>query len=350
MTLEGFRPLDGRARWAAIALGLCVAADLFQIVVDWLEIDLLGRVIDGEDVAASELEASDGRQDLAAFLYVATLVAAAIFFLRWFHLAYRNVDPLDPGRRRHLTAWAIGGWFVPVLNLWRPKQIANDIWRGSEPEGRWEADAALPRPPLLLTAWWTAWIVVTVTAGFAGRGFLDEGTPVSTRDSDWADLAYSLVDIAAAVLAVVVVLRVTERQGERAGRSRRPGRSSRRAEREPAAQVSAPAGFYSLAPWVGVGSRPAMSRGRGARCAGGNARVGRAPGGSSGARVSVGRARALMLRGRRLTVCSRGFGGRRVSGGTQPPFDVPGYASRGAGRVRSSSKSSGSTGTKPARS
>src|SRR5262245_46736408 len=125
MEAEGFRPLDGLARWVVAALAVCIAADVFVIVVDAIEIDLLGRLIDGERVSQSELDASDGRQDVAELLYVLAALAAAILFLRWFHRAYRNLDALAPGSRRFGTAWAIGAWFFPVLNLWRPKKIAN---------------------------------------------------------------------------------------------------------------------------------------------------------------------------------------------------------------------------------
>lgn len=51
------------------------------------------------------------------------LIAKDFAFLVWFWLAYRNLDALDL-RRRYGTGWAIGGWFVPFLNLARPKQVA----------------------------------------------------------------------------------------------------------------------------------------------------------------------------------------------------------------------------------
>lgn len=49
-----------------------------------------------------------------------------VTFVWWFQRAYRNL-----AKRELHPAWAYVGWFVPVMNLWRPKQIANRIWRGS---------------------------------------------------------------------------------------------------------------------------------------------------------------------------------------------------------------------------
>jgi len=56
--------------------------------------------------------------------------------------------------RRFGVGWAIGAWFVPVLNFWRPKQTANDIWSASDPtaEGK-----HLGSP--LLTWWWLCFLL-----------------------------------------------------------------------------------------------------------------------------------------------------------------------------------------------
>ncbi len=76
---------------------------------------------------------------------------------RGFLRAYANGPALGLHDPRFGKGWAIGAWFVPILNLFRPKQIANDIWRGS--------DSALPahasdswynRPTPVLLAWWWA--------------------------------------------------------------------------------------------------------------------------------------------------------------------------------------------------
>jgi hypothetical protein len=45
-------------------------------------------------------------------------------FVWWFQRAYRNLV-----KREIHPAWAYVGWFVPIVSLWKPKQIANRIWR-----------------------------------------------------------------------------------------------------------------------------------------------------------------------------------------------------------------------------
>ncbi len=217
---EGIRPLEGRARWAVIALVAVIVSDVIAIWSDWLEIDLMNGVLEGEVASIDDLQSNDDRQSIVGILQFFALVVSAFFFIRWFHAGYVNLRALDQPNLRFRAGWAIGAWFVPILNLWRPKQIANDIWRGSDPdassfhESAWK-DAGIP---LLLGLWWAAWIATNVIGNAVGRAWFGRDTADDIRDAATLDLASSVVDIGAAVLAVLVVRRLTARQAERGNR------------------------------------------------------------------------------------------------------------------------------------
>jgi Domain of unknown function (DUF4328) len=61
-------------------------------------------------------------------------LATAVGFLVWFHRAYTNLPALGIEPLPYATGWTIGAWLVPLLNLVRPKQIMDTIWRGSDPD------------------------------------------------------------------------------------------------------------------------------------------------------------------------------------------------------------------------
>jgi Domain of unknown function (DUF4328) len=110
---------------------------------------------------------------MIAALQGVTYLATVTGFLVWFHRAYTNLHALRTEALRFRAGWAVGGWFVPILNLVRPKQVMNDIWRGSDSGAPATNDSAWHRAPVpaLLQLWWapflTSWLVDRLLAGSA---------------------------------------------------------------------------------------------------------------------------------------------------------------------------------------
>jgi RNA polymerase subunit RPABC4/transcription elongation factor Spt4 len=77
--------------------------------------------------------------DVLHAIDVATFVAVTLFALGfallvvWLRRCYRNLPALAVGDLRLSTSWAVWGWLLPGFNLFRPKQVMDDVWRGSHP-------------------------------------------------------------------------------------------------------------------------------------------------------------------------------------------------------------------------
>lgn len=199
--------LGSRARWAQIALIAVAILDLVAIGSDYAEYQLLGT-----DYTIEEADANDLRQAAIGALQFALLIVAAVFFIRWFKRAYENVVLLDR-ERRYKTGWAIWGWFVPILNLWRPKQIANDIWRSTN-AGPMD-DSISP----LLTLWWATFLISNWASQGALRASLSGDTPDELQTAAAVYMFADAVDFVAALLAIWVVRTITMRQAAQAERS-----------------------------------------------------------------------------------------------------------------------------------
>lgn len=214
---SSLRPLAGRAVWAVIALVAVILSDLLAVWSDLQEIDLVNRILDGEAVTEDELDDNDYQQFIVALIQLAVLIAAAFFFIRWFHGAYSNLRALGRPDLRFGTGWAIGGWFVPIMHLWRPKQIANDIWRGSAPDDFGPSQDDWKRAPVapLVHVWWAAWVTASFVGWIVGRLFWSSDTADEIKTAAQGDIAFSVIDIVAAVLAILVVRAMTSRQEER---------------------------------------------------------------------------------------------------------------------------------------
>jgi hypothetical protein len=105
---------------------------------------------------------------------------------------------------------------VPILNLWRPKQIVNDVWWAG---GYERADA---EPGALLVYWWTAFLISGWAGNIAMRELFDDQTPQDLRDSSVALAISDGIAVFGAILAILVVRAATDRLDGRAARMNEP--------------------------------------------------------------------------------------------------------------------------------
>ena len=219
--MTDYRPLRRRANWVIVLLVLgIVVVDVAAVVSGLMERSLLADIADGDLVTSSEADASDIRQAIVAGIQGTVFVLTCIAFLFWFSRAYRNLEPLGAGTRRFGQGWAVGSWFMPIVNIWFPKQIANDIWRASDPEAPRDQTSTWRNAsvPGLYLAWWLAYVAMSWLYSSASRLMLRAEGISELRTVNGIYLAADVLGAAAGVLAALVVHRTTTRQTARADR------------------------------------------------------------------------------------------------------------------------------------
>lgn len=122
-------PIAGRARWARVAISAQLVATVVSLGAVWTDRSALIDLRDGFTLSQDRIDSIDRLAVVSWIASLLTLIVAAVFFLRWFSRAYRNVAQWTG--TRHGVGWAVGSWFVPFLNLWRPFKIAEEIADGS---------------------------------------------------------------------------------------------------------------------------------------------------------------------------------------------------------------------------
>src|SRR5690349_2987905 len=202
-----YLPMGGYLRALKIVFGIIVAISVLAVISGVMEVLLLNKMIAGDEVTDSQVNFNDARQAIVGLLQFLALIAGAITFILWLYRAYQNTDKVAPGVRRHGLGWAIGGWFVPILAAWRPKEIINDVWRaGGGPTG----------PPPLLAVWWGAWLLSNFVSNIVARVALNGDTTEEIRNGSLAYVFSDALDVVAAILAIVVAVKLTERLDARA--------------------------------------------------------------------------------------------------------------------------------------
>ncbi|NSL43431.1 DUF4328 domain-containing protein [Streptomyces sp. 8P21H-1] len=144
-------------------------------------------------------------------------LAVVVVWSIWFQRVRHNAEAFEPGQLRYASAMAAGSWFVPLVNLIMPKQISNDIWTASTGHrvgaGRW-----------ILHLWWWSFVAYAVMyVSGSWSSWYDSDVVVEATDDIVTGLVTNVLGVVSAVLAVLVVKRLTTVQQARIQQARNAG-------------------------------------------------------------------------------------------------------------------------------
>lgn len=206
----------GLSRAVIVLLACVIASDLFVIGAGLHLRGLWEALAAGEylDIYTGPGLRAHERYDLARKVRTAAFLPTGILFILWFHRTRRNAEVFAPGVQRMGPGWAVGGWFVPVANLWFPYRVAGGIWEASvlpHPDG-----GRRTAPRTVLNLWWGGWVVSVLVSRIAVGQWNRGREPEEIADAAALVAAADALDLVAAVLAIVFVRAVTRMQVERA--------------------------------------------------------------------------------------------------------------------------------------
>lgn len=203
---------SGRARaiFTMIALGIIALFDVGSICLDCLYYKTIVGVQHGEEFYFSKPALQ--RFTRFAEIKAAAEIATVIIYSFWIHRAYRNLPALGNPVPSATPAWAVGSYFVPVVNFFIPYTIMAEIWRYSDPA---QLGVIRKTTSRLVGAWWGMfWGPVIPMAGMfimllmtRSHALIDE----IEIESLWS-IGVPIANLAAAILAIVLVYSIDKNQ------------------------------------------------------------------------------------------------------------------------------------------
>lgn len=228
-TVRSLRSPVGLGKAVCVLLGAVAVADVLAIGAG-----IHSRQVYGDGMADDFLRFDEALADRADMLYqaagslqVLTLLATMVVFIIWFRRVRLNAEVFDPYAHSMRPGWAVGSWFVPIGALWLPHRVANGVWTASSSGG--SNRPPTPRGPL--HAWWAALLCAQIFSGYAEQVSSDAEERDEVLSGFDLVMVSDVLDIAAAVLAILFVRRLTAMQGERAAQGPAPVASPIPAER-----------------------------------------------------------------------------------------------------------------------
>ena len=93
------------------------------------------------ELSAGESNSLAGVAELATWVLTGLLLCSGLVFLCWLYRAACNARALGARGMQVSPAWAVGGFFVPIIHLFLPYQAVKEIWVNgsvdSEPDSIW---------------------------------------------------------------------------------------------------------------------------------------------------------------------------------------------------------------------
>lgn len=180
-----------RRRHAIVAMWFVISGCVLMLLFEIYSIGIMQR-INSYNLTLEDIQAFE-RFGLIAIgisvIYTISVILASVFFILWFRRAYFNLHVLvPPSHLRYTEGWAAGAWFVPILNLFGPYQIATDLVVKSEEllikNGILEKAGATLK--MIKGWWWGLWVggsVVAQIASFYDDEYSNEGIGFSILSS-----------------------------------------------------------------------------------------------------------------------------------------------------------------------
>jgi hypothetical protein len=214
-----FRSIDLLSRWVLSLLGVGAVTLVLNEIASFMQL------------STDDLEAAQLRADMAIIGYGLALLATIPVFAVWIVRAHRNLPALGAERLDVRPGWAVGWFFIPIANLWKPYTSMRTLWKASHSGPRWEYEDM----PWWVTAWWLGWIL----SGMLDRvvGAIPEGR--GEEAARWATEVSMVTDGVSLVvqgLAAMLVYRIWQAQ------------NAQRAAREVAAESPPPPSLRDALP------------------------------------------------------------------------------------------------------
>jgi hypothetical protein len=205
---------------AKLALTLTIAAAVLYGISIWdssLYIDMCERTLAGEEISEEELASHEMRGSLLTWPSIAASLGATVFFFIWNYRVYKNLFSLRADQIRFSPAGAIGWYFCPIINLWKPFQAMQDIQRGSAPE---HVARSPQRMSIFVLFWWIVWVADGIVAYACFKGGMRLAAvedPMLTEVIAVFHLSITsdVVSIISAVLTIILIWMISTNQRQR---------------------------------------------------------------------------------------------------------------------------------------
>lgn len=189
-----YRPLKSVGRVAQVSIAVSMVLNIIGFILNTA----------GTEMSASELKNLGALLNilgnLAVILAVATSLLTTGFLIVWLRRAIRNLHSLNASSAR-AQDWQAFSFIIPVLNLFLPMLIMQEVWKASDPQylddASWRAASASP----IIAGYWVS-LVVQILLALAAALAANESFSVALEG----------FSVASSIFLILIISKLSARQ------------------------------------------------------------------------------------------------------------------------------------------
>lgn len=186
--MDGFRDPAGITRAAVVAVSAHMVLDPVATVARFI-----GRT-------------PGGVGDLLTIPSFVVLIVCFVLVGRWIYVTNANAHAFGTGEMSISPGWAVGWFFVPLANLYKPYEGVKETWQASHNAGGLIEEAESP----IVRWWWGLWIA----SGIAGWVMLQMGgvSDAPLEGAYYFDLLGSMITVALCLVLIRLMRQLVHAQ------------------------------------------------------------------------------------------------------------------------------------------
>lgn len=198
-----FAPIEGRGRTVALWLIISMISDLVTAALGAFDLHMLSRFYTLTQAEIDQWQALG----VTAFIGIPIYLINIVLICMWTYRAAANAHSLRKGLETS-PPWAVGWYFIPFANLWKPFAAMKEIWKAS-----FSREAGQPTPSDgVVGGWWACWVISGLSGNISFRLGLGATEPSTFVASAWLVILSAITGIMGAWMLRRVVLQISAAQ------------------------------------------------------------------------------------------------------------------------------------------
>lgn len=153
--------------------------------------------------------ANDKRQQIIGSIYFLVFLLCVITFCLWIYSAVKNLEAKGVKDLDYTAGWAVGWYFIPFANLWKPYLAMKQVWQASCSPNAWKAT----KRGKILPWWWGSFLLSNMVANLVFKNSIQQNLSIEAlMEMTRMHLGSSVLSAIATFIAYSIVKEVRDLQ------------------------------------------------------------------------------------------------------------------------------------------